>query len=262
MRDSHHSKSKATQIKSLQVRCVSEFINHVEAIKQAEQKNGNSADFIFRGQPVDKPLLPKLGRVVPKGNRANIEQLMFKEFQRTSISLSDLSPESDWDFLSLAQHHGLPTRLLDWTYSALAGLFFAVADHPADEWEPDDAVVWLLKTRKEDFIDETTREKPFDKGETKIFRPKLITRRIAVQGGLFTVHRLSREDTFVPVDNNKHFKHRLHKFTIPAANFGDMQEDLNGCGINRFTLFPDLDGLCNHLAWRFTKPSTENSEKT
>lgn len=100
MKDSRHSKSKTTQIKSLQINCVSEFISHVEAIKQSEQKNGNSADFIFRGQPVDKPLLPKLGRVVPKGHRANIEQLMFKEFQRTSISLSGLRPESDWGFLS------------------------------------------------------------------------------------------------------------------------------------------------------------------
>ena len=69
--------------------------------------------------------------------------------------------------------------------------------NPSEELEPDDSVVWLLKTNQEDFIDETTREKPFDKGGTKIFRPKLITRRIAVQAGVFTVHRLSDDDTFV-----------------------------------------------------------------
>jgi len=253
---SSHSKRKSSE--TLQITCVSEFLNHVETIKQTEQEDGNSADFIFRGQPIDKPLLPKLGRVVPKGKRANIEQLMFKEFQRTSISLSDLRPESDWDFLSLAQHHGLPTRLLDWTFSALAGLFFAVADHSPDELDPDDAVVWLLKTRKEDFVDETTCE-PFENTQTKIFRPNLITRRIAVQGGLFTVHRLSKEDTFVPVDNNKNFKHRLVKFTIPAINFADIQQHLHGCGVNRFTLFPDLDGLCDHLSWRFTIPTDERS---
>jgi hypothetical protein len=143
---------------------------------------------------------------------------MFKEFQRTSIALSALRPESEWDFLSLAQHHGLPTRLLDWTYSALAALFFAIA-HPSDNPKPDDAVVWLLKTRKEDFIDESTREQPFEKSGTKIFRPRLVTRRIAVQAGLFTVHRLSDDDTFVPVDNNKYFKPRLVKFTVPASNF-------------------------------------------
>jgi hypothetical protein len=256
MSDTPLSKGKTAQPKPIKVYRVSDFLSEIEEIKEAEKKKGNVADFIFRGQSVDRPLLPKLGRVVPKGNRANIEQLMFKEFQRTSIALSDLRPQSDWDFLSLAQHHGLPTRLLDWTYSALAALFFAVA-HPTEGLEPDDAVVWLLKTNKEDFIDETTREKPFDKGGTRIFRPKLITRRIAVQGGVFTVHRLSDDDTFVPVDNNKSFKSRLVKFAIPAANFSHILQHLDGCGVNRFTLFPDLDGLCDHLAWRFTKPSGE-----
>ncbi len=90
---------------------------------------------------------------------------MFRDFQRTSFALTEFRPASEWDFLSLAQHHGLPTRLLDWTYSALAGLRFAVEKPPKKrDSKPLDAVVWLLKTRMEDFIDETTREKPFDKG--------------------------------------------------------------------------------------------------
>jgi FRG domain len=254
MRKTIRSHSKVEVPRLPKIYDVSGFLTHIEEIKNAEEKAGNFADFIFRGQPVDKPLLPKLGRIVPKGNRANIEMLMFKEFQRTSIALSDLRPQSEWDYLSLAQHHGLPTRLLDWTYSALAALFFAVS-YPSDELEPDDAVVWMLKTRKEDFIDESTREQPFEKSGTKIFRPKFVTRRIAVQAGVFTVHRLSDDDTFVPVDNNKYFKHRLVKFVVPAANFSYIQQHLDGCGVNRFTLFPDLDGLCSHLAWRFTKPS-------
>jgi hypothetical protein len=247
MSDTPLSKGKTAQPKPIKVYRVSDFLSEIEEIKEAEKKKGNVADFIFRGQSVDRPLLPKLGRVVPKGNRANIEQLMFKEFQRRSIALSDLRPQSDWDFLSLAQHHGLPTRLLDWTYSALAALFFAVA-HPTEELEPDDAVVWLLKTNKEDFIDETTREKPFDKGGTRIFRPKLITRRIAVQGGVFTVHRLSDDDTFVPVDNNKSFKSRLVKFAIPAANFSHILQHL--CRLSLFTTVRVL--ILKELPWMGT----------
>lgn len=237
---------------------LSDFLSHIEMAKRSEENNGNSADFIFRGQRVDKPLLPRLGRLVPRRKRANIEQLMFKEFQRTSFALSDLRPGSDWDFLSLAQHHGLPTRLLDWTYSGLAAIWFAVQGPPEQgKSRPLDAVVWLLKTRTEDFIDEATREKPFDKGGTKIFRPRFVTRRIAAQGGVFTVHRMSENGAFVPADRNRHFSRRLVKFVIPAKAFSDMRKHLDGCGVNRFSLFPDLDGLCGHLQWRYTEPNDE-----
>ncbi len=244
--------------KQITIGSVSDFLGHIESIKSDAEAKGNKADFIFRGQRVDKPLLPRLARLVPKGDRIDIEQLMFKEFQRTSFALSNLRPGSEWDFLSLAQHHGLPTRLLDWTYSALAALWFAVERSPKiGDSEPLNAIVWLLKTKSYDFIDETTREKPFDKGGTRIYRPKLITNRIAAQGGLFTAHRMSEQGTFLPLEANRLFRRRLVKFIVPAPTFGQMRKHLNGCGVNRFALFPDLDGLCGHLEWRYTKLSDE-----
>lgn len=140
------------------VASVSDFLSRVEQEKKAEEERGNKADFIFRGQRTDEPLLPRLARVAPKGQFANIERLMSKEFERTSLALTDRGLASKLDFLSVAQHHGLPTRLLDWTSSALAGLWFAVEKPPQEEGRTlRDAVVWLLKTRVTDFIDEDTR---------------------------------------------------------------------------------------------------------
>src|SRR5208282_238966 len=137
------------------INSVSQFLAFVEKAKRAEEADDNKADFIYRGQREDKPLRPRLGRLVPKGRRKKIERLMFDEFKRTSIALTDLQPETDWDFLAVAQHHNLPTRLLDWTSSALAALWFAVEKEPVEiEDKEQDAVVWMLKTRVEDFIDE------------------------------------------------------------------------------------------------------------
>ena len=116
-----------------------------------------------------------------------------------------------------------------------------------------DAVVWMLKTSAEDFVDENSRKSPFSKEATGIYRPRVITRRIAAQGGLFTVHRMMKSEGFVALDKNKRFKSRLVKFTVVASSFPHIRKHLDGCGVNRSILFPDLVGLCDHLEWRYTK---------
>ena len=132
---------KATTITNINA-----FINLIEQIKSDNKSRKNNADLIFRGQRSEKPLLPKLGRLDLKGSKENIEKLMLTEFKRGSLPLTEFKPENNWDWLALAQHHGLPTRLLDWTYSALVALWFAV-EKPAkknDKGDLDNGVVWIL----------------------------------------------------------------------------------------------------------------------
>jgi hypothetical protein len=64
---------------------------------------------------------------------------------------------------------------------------------------------------------------------------------------------MMKSEGFVALDNNRRFKPRLVKFTIEAAAFPHIRKHLDGCGVNRYTLFPDLVGLCDHLEWRYTK---------
>jgi len=80
----------------------------------------------------------------------------------------------------------------------------------------------------------------------------VITRRIAAQGGLFTIHKVPKGGSLVALERNPYFSQRLVKFLIPALAFSDIRKHLHGCGVNRFSLFPDLDGLSDHLAWRYT----------
>lgn len=168
---------------------LSQYLARIE-----KEKRHHKPDFIFRGQPVDKPLLPKLGRYRLDANLFKKEKLILEEFKRRSPGLLDLDPASEWDWLSLAQHHGMPTRLLDWTYSALAALWFAVEKEPGQKNdERKIAVVWMLKTEVGDFMKSDETDSPLNNPRTKIYRPKVITRRIDVQGGLFTVHHFRRK---------------------------------------------------------------------
>ena len=170
---------------------LSGFLSLIEKIKGDEEAAANKSDFIYRGQQVDWALNPKLARAVPAGKRANTEKIMFEEFERTSLAYTRLRPETDWELLAIAQHYGLPTRLLDWTYSALAALWFAVGKGPKYELGvPKDGVVWMLKTRREDFLATRSSGKPFAPTRTFIYRPNAITERITAQRGLFTVHRM------------------------------------------------------------------------
>lgn len=240
------------------VTSVTEFVSRIAEIKQKQIERGNENDLLFRGQPCDKPLLPKLGRVPVRGERAKLERLMLDKFARESLPFREFEPKDEWDLLALAQHHGLPTRLLDWTHSAFAALWFAVRNPPEktdDGKDLEKAVVWVLCAGLSDFQLDTTATSPLDnKLRTLIFRPKAISRRIVAQSAVFTVHKLI-EDTsnFLALDKNNSYKNKLMKLVIPPEDFARIRAELNMFNANAASLFPDLDGLCLHLAWRYTK---------
>ena len=232
---------------------VSQFLAFIEETKKKEKDKGNNADFIFRGQSTDEPLIPGIARLKPKGELLNVEELMLREFERLSLPFAEFEPRDPWDLLALAQHHGLPTRLLDWSYSALAALWFCVKQPPKkdDYGKQLDGVVWLFKTVREDFINFPTKETPFVQTWTRIFRPRSITRRIMAQTGVFTCHLRTKNGMFIPLEWNKKYKDRLIKIGIPASRFSDIRDQLDACGVNKVSLFPDLDGLAGHLQFRY-----------
>lgn len=142
--------------------------------------------------------------------------------------------------------------------AALAALCFAVR-HPPQK-DPRDGVVWILKSRTGDFINFPTTETPFEGSRTRMFRPRIIARRIAA-GRVFTVHKALKGGKFVPLNRNKVFSGRLVKIRIGPESFAPLRRQLHACGVSHLSMVPDLDGVGAHLTWRYAWYDDEHSPK-
>jgi len=208
---------------------------------------------LFRGQTKDDPLFPKIARGNFRGlcffeKLEAVERRMVERFKREAQLFASISGRSDWDLLALAQHHGMATRLLDWSFNPLVALWFATCrDEPQLESEPS-GVVWVFRPVEDDFA-KPECESPFAGARTKVFRPTHVSERIRAQAGCFTVHKYDQISGFVPFEKIAVYKPCLAKIVIGQGKAASIQERLNLYGTNRASLFPGLDGLCKQIEW-------------
>jgi hypothetical protein len=203
---------------------------------------------LYRGQPIDKTLLPKIARY----NHPDVERIereMLEDFQRKSLHLIDTHPGNLWDWLALAQHHGMATRLLDWSENPLIALWFSMS--PSNEVNSEYSVVWGFNVPSKVIVNADESANPFEGGSTKVYKPNHIVKRISAQFAWFTIHKHNEQKRFIPFEKNPEYSEQLFKVKIMKSCFGECRKRLHNFGINSAMMYPDIDGLAKHVEWLF-----------
>lgn len=204
------------------------------------------SSWIFRGvaDADSHRLVPKVGRDRKLYDPLR-EQLVFENFQRRARQFVDTHRMSTWELLSVAQHHGLPTRLLDWTTNPLIAAYFAVSSAPSDR------IARIYATHAPPLVETDREPDPFACAEVVTLLPTAVVPRIVAQRGLFTVRADPTSDAWLAEAAGG----KMDFFDIPAELRDHVANKLFQLAIDASSVMADLDGVCEALAWRFRSGS-------
>lgn len=208
----------------------------------------NGHEWLFRGVPDESfDLVPKVGRhrvkALAKPKRlpykVDHERALLQLFKQQAPAYLPHASRNALEWMALAQHFGVPTRLLDWSDSFIVALWFAVQDLP--DGRSSDAAVWV--TRNQPWVADPDSFDPFTGIPTPlIYRPPHVAPRIGAQGSVLMV---------CPSPSQPLAEGTATKIIVRAKGRFQLRKRLDALGVNARSVYGDLSGLGEYLAWRY-----------
>lgn len=238
--------SKANAVENIgTVRSLQDYVGRIQGVLQ---QTSEDYKFFCRGQPsARKRLRPSIGRYtyggcldellpseVPNWKRKFAK--MFDRFEREYIAYYPRELTRHIDRLSLAQHYGLPTQLLDWTTNPLAALYFA-CECKSREDEQEDGIVFFMPLAQSPALhsDEDVR----GCRDFGVIRPIMFDQRMVNQQSVFTYHVNPVAD--FGNDQSKHITAVL----VEASSKRKIMTQLECVGFHQSFIYPGLSRVCN-----------------
>ncbi|MCR5023391.1 MAG: FRG domain-containing protein [Lachnospiraceae bacterium] len=227
---------------------------------------------IYRGMPnADFKIITSLNRMC-KDKKKFLEPVILSTFTKYAALEDPSIEESVWRQMIMGQHHGLPTRLLDWSFSPLISLHFAVTENNLENMDAHDSVVWridvdelhaMLPEKYQAIMkkEKTTvfslkmlmeacsgpREYDADMGDRSmlIVEPPSIEQRIINQYSFFSIIPSDFPDVEEFLDKNTE---KTTRFIIKKEIRWQVRDLLDKLNISERVIYPGLDGLSEWLA--------------
>jgi hypothetical protein len=201
------------------------------------------------------------------GEFASLEKHLLRNFRKYAYR-TGINPHSIWHWLSVAQHHGLPTRLLDWTHSPLCAMHFATAN--IEKFHLDGAI-WMVDYVHVHWQLPAALKEQLNREGANIFTAEMISEAVASLDGLARMSESPFVLFFEPPSMDDRIVNQYALFSmmtdamarldqwlgrmpgcwrqviIPARLKWEIRDKLDQANITERVLFPGLDGLSRWL---------------
>lgn len=224
-------------------------------------------DYAFRGVS-EKEYQLKNRFLRNCGEKENLEYHLLRNFKKYAMVDATEALTSDWRLLTIGQHYGLPTRLMDWTYSPFVAVHFATVN--LEKYDHDGAIWMVDFVKAKELLPDSLREKLQQAGAnsftiemleeampnlsdfkalsdtnvTLFFEPPSIDERIVNQYAFFSCMSSA---TLIMDDWLLQYPDIYRRIIIPKEFKWEVRDKLDQANINERLLFPGLDGLASWL---------------